>query len=435
MARLHIVNTRLLDPDAGLDMLGSVVIEGDRITHLSEGRSANPQAEDTLIDAKGAWCIQGSIDLRCALREPGFEYKEDIRTGLMAAAAGGFTSVCSTPDTEPVTDCAAVVTEIRTRAASVEGARLLPVGAATSGLLDDTLAPIGELQAAGCVALSQGEFPIGQPRLMRRALEYATAFDMPLMVTAIEPSLRGLCDEGYWSTRLGLPATPGAAETIAASRDIALAKLTGGWLHLNRISCADTVALVALAKTEGVRVTCDVAAHHLSLTSAAQAEFDPNTKVWPPLRSEADRLALLQGIREGVIDAVVSDHQPHHTEDKAREYERAAVGVSAVELAIPLLLQRYGAGELEATDIARVVTSGPRLALGLPKAHLSVGATADLTLIDPKLDWTPSRGTLLSRATNTPFLNRELRGRAVMTVVNGEIVWQHASNQGDEINE
>jgi dihydroorotase len=260
---------------------------------------------------------------------------------------------------------------------------------------------------------------------MRRALEYSTAFDMPLMITAIEPSLSGLCDEGYWSTRLGLPATPGAAETIAVSRDIALAKLTKGWLHLNRISAADTVALIAQAKSEGVRVTCDVAAHHLVLTSAAQAEFDTNTKVWPPLRSERDRLALIQGIKDGVIDAVVSDHQPHHAEDKAREYEKAAIGVSSVELAIPLLLQRLALQELTPDEIVRVVTSGPRRVLGQAYEGIRAGASANLTLIDPELEWLPSRETLLSRATNTPFLDQPLRGRAILTMVDGRVIWQH----------
>jgi dihydroorotase len=424
MGRTLLTGARLLDPGRGLDAEGSVIVAEGRIAAVIEGQERpTPEPGDTTVDLSGAWLVPGLVDLRCALREPGYEYKEGIHSGLRAAAAGGFTTVCSTPDTNPVTDCAAVVAQVLERARTAGGARLMPTGAATAGLADETLAAIGELTEAGCVAITQGGAPIASARLMRRLLEYCLAFDVPVMSSAFENSLTGLCTEGPWSTRLGLPATPAAAEAIGIARDLTLAELTGGRLHLTRLSTAAGVALVREAKERGVAVTCDTTAHHMVLTTASLANFDTNTKVWPPLRCEADRAAVVAGVAEGVIDAVVSDHQPHHAEDKAREFQIAATGISSLETAVANVLSLVASGELPAARAISALSAGPRRCLGLPDQGLEAGAPADLTALHPTRAWLADRAAFRSRATNSPFIGETLRGRAVLTMVGGDVVW------------
>ena len=424
MTRTLLKNAHLLDPSRQLDEQGAVLIDGAHVQAVFPGDTGAEVTADEVIDLKGAWVCPGLVDLRCSLREPGFEHKEDIHSGLRAAAAGGFTAVCAMPDTDPVTDSAAVVAQIAARADSAKGARLLPVGAATAGLLGENLAAIGELTSSGCVAITQGERPIGSARLMRRLLEYALAFDVTVMSSAFEDSLRGLCTEGPWSTRLGLPSTPAAAEAIGIARDLTLAELTGGRLHLSRVSTAAGVALIKAAKERGVRVTCDATAHHLTLTTADLASFDPNTKVWPPLRSAEDRDALIAGVAAGVIDGICSDHQPHHAEDKAREFQIAATGISALETTVSNVLALVAKGQLNAAQAITALAIKPRGVLGLPPVGLFEGSMADLSVIDASQTWLPGRGTLKSRATNSPFLGQVLKGRAVLTMVGGVVVWR-----------
>ncbi len=418
---------RLLDPARGLDRVGTVVVEDGRVAVVAtEGEGpVGEQPGDQVEDLRGAWLAPGLVDLRASLREPGFEYKEDVVSGLRAAASGGFTAVCATPDTDPVTDNAAVVAQVLERARAAGAARLWPMGAATANLADETLAAIGELAEAGCVAVTQGERPVKSARLMRRVLEYSAMFDLPVASSAVEPTLGGICDEGPWSTRLGLPASPAAAEVMAVARDLALAELTGARLHLTRISTAGALALVARAKERGVPVTCDVTAHHLTLTASALQTFDPNAKVWPPLRSEADRDALRQAVASGLVDAVVSDHQPHHERDKAFELDLAATGIMGLELALPLVLRLVADGALTPLRAVEVLSTGPRRVLGRAgDAGLTVGAPADLTAIDPRATWIPDGGTLRSRARNSPFVGQVARGRAVLTMVGGQVVWR-----------
>lgn len=424
MKRTLLTGARLLDPGRGLDTNGSVLIEGDTIAAVTPGASSSDHQADEVIDLAGAWLTPGLLDLRCSLREPGFEHKEDIHSGLRAAAAGGFTAICAMPDTDPITDNAAVIAQIKARAASAKGARLLPVGAATAGLNDDSLASIGEMTEAGCVAFTQGERPIASARLMRRLLEYCLAFEVPVMSSAFEDSLRGLCTEGEWSTRLGLPSTPAAAEAIGIGRDIALAELTCGRLHLTRVSTAAGVALIRDAKARGVSVTCDTTAHHMNLTTAALAAFDTNTKVWPPLRSEADRDAVVAAVEDGTIDAIVSDHQPHHSEDKAREFQIAATGISALETVAPNVLGLVASGALSTARAITALTDGPRAALGLPPVGLFEGSAADITVLDPTSTWLPGPRTFESRATNSPFIGQLMKGRAALTMVGGDVVWR-----------
>jgi dihydroorotase len=426
--RTWLIGGRLIDPAQGLDGRGAVAVEGGRIV-LVTTEAVTPGPGDGVEDLDGAWLIAGMTDLRCSLREPGFEHKETVASGLRAAAAGGFTQVCATPTTEPVSDRASVIAEILALAERAHAARLLPVGAATVGLRHETLAPIGDLHAAGCVALSPGEQPIGSAGFMRRLLEYADGFGLPVLTSPAEPTMSGVCDEGPWSTRLGLPETPAAAEAIAVSRDLLLSELTGARVHLQRLSTAVAVDLVRQAKARGVRVTCDVTPHHLHLTAAALAGFDPNLKVRPPLRSDADRAALRAGLADGTIDAVASDHQPHHVEDKSLEFERAATGMSAVETALSLVLALVQDGALTAARAVQSLTSGPRAVLGIQGGGLSVGAPADLTAIDPALTWIPSAASLESRGHNTPWLGKVLRGRAILTMVSGDVIWRAANQE------
>ncbi|MEC9070934.1 MAG: dihydroorotase [Myxococcota bacterium] len=424
MGRTLFTNARLLDPATGLDATGGLAVSDGRIAAIYRDEDPTPQSGDQVFDLRGQWLVPGLVDLRCALREPGFEHKEDIHSGLRAAAAGGFTAVCATPDTSPVTDRAAVVVQVLDRARTANGARLLPVAAATKGLDDERMAPIGELVDMGCVAVSQGEEPIGSARLMRRILEYASGFDVPVFSSPIEPSLKGLCDEGPWSTRLGLSGSPAAAEVIAASRDITLAELTGGRLHLSRVSTGATLELVRAAKARGVPVTCDVTAHHLHLTTEALSGFDPNTRVWPPLRSAEDRDALRAGLADGTVDAVCTDHQPHHAEDKAREFSVALSGVSALETTLSLVMDLVSQGAVDALRAIDLLSSGPSRVLGRDGFEFTEGAVADLTVIDPEGAWCVGRDTLKSRGTNTPFLGRNLKGQATMTMVDGVMVHQ-----------
>ncbi|MGM0577308.1 MAG: dihydroorotase [Myxococcota bacterium] len=426
MARLVLNDARILDPVEGTDAPGTVIVEGDRITGvaLPGDGDVSPQPCDRVESLEGCWLVPGLVDLRCALREPGFEFKEDVHTGLRAAAAGGYTAVCTTPDTRPVTDREAVVRQILERSETAEGARLLPVGAATAGLGDQTLAPIGELKEAGCVAVSQGEHPLRSARLMRRLLEYAGGFGIPVFISPTEPTLEGLCDEGLASTRLGLPGSPAAAEAIGVSRDTLLAELTGQRLHLQRLSTADGLAALRAARERGVPVTCDVTGHHLSLTVEALEHYDPDARVRPPLRAAHHREALRQALAEGLIDAVVSDHQPHHAEDKAREFDAAATGVSAIETTASLVLMLVDEGVISPLRAVELLSAGPRAVLGIEATSVAAGARADLTVIDPRTTWIPDASTLRSRGRNTPFVGRVLRGRAVRTLVGGREIWR-----------
>ncbi len=431
MGRLIVENGRLLDPSRALDTPGSVVIDDGRIRAVVPASDGPISAEpgDERIDVEGAWISPGFLDLRASLREPGFEQKEDIHTGLRAGAAGGFTAVCALPDTNPVMDRPAVVLQVLERAASAQGARLLPVAAATRGLDDEHLAPIGELAQAGCVAVTQGEKPIASPRLMRRVLEYCGGFELPVFSSAVDPGFPGLCDEGIWSTRLGLPSSPAAAEIMAVARDLALAELTGQRLHLSRVSTVGSLELIARAKERGVPVSCDVTAHHLALTTAALADYDPNTRVWPPLRSEEDVAALRGALSSGLIDAVVSDHQPHHIEDKAHEFPIAASGISALETVVPILLERVAAGDLSPLELTQLLCVGPMSCLGLEQQGLADGHMADLSIIDPNRSWTVTADTMVSRGKNSPFLNTTFQGRASLTIVAGQALYRAPASQ------
>ncbi len=390
-------------------------------------------------ERRGYLVANGFIDLHAHLREPGFEDSETIATGARAALAGGFTTICAMPNTEPAIDSPGLVAEVIARAAAAEAARVLPIATITRGRRGDELADLVELAAAGAVAFSDDGSPVDDARLFRHALEYARSRDLLIIEHPQDLALSGtgVMHEGVVSARLGLPGVPAAAEENAVSRDLALAKLTGARLHLTHLSTAGSVELVRRAKREGVRVTCDVTPHHLALTDAWIAgartfawerdgevapgvPFDSHTKVNPPLRGAADVRALWAGLADGTIDAIATDHAPHASTRKDVEYDHAANGISGLETALPLVLGGIRAGWCDRAVALRALCDGPARILGIAPSP------DDWIAIDPDALWTPRAADLRSLGKNTPLLGRELRGRVVVAVVGGSVRFEGA---------
>jgi dihydroorotase len=403
------------------------------------GPDAGKDASQT-IDARGLLVCPGFVDIHCHLREPGFEHKETIATGTLAAARGGFTTVCAMPNTEPPIDTAASV-EFVLRAASAQGAvRVLPIGCVTRGRAGHELAGLAELAEAGAVAFSDDGAPVADAHLIRRALEYASMLDLPIIDHCEEPSLTGggVMHEGWVATRLGLRGVPAAAEESMVARDIALAELTGSRVHLAHVSTAGSVDLIRQARARGLPVTAEVTPHHLALTHEAVLgaselpgglAYDTDAKVNPPLRTPRDAAACLDGLLDGSIDCVATDHAPHASEDKLCEFDGAAFGISGLETALGLCLTLVHEGRLELPTLIERLTAGPVRALGLDRkieglGSLSAGAPGDVALIDPEAEWTVAPERFASKGRNTPLAGRTLRGRAVATVYGGKVVWQ-----------
>ena len=387
-----------------------------------------PAGDAQVIDGAGRILAPGFLDLRACAREPGDEHEEDLVTLSDAANAGGFTAVVVSPDTTPGNDDHAVTELIQRRAREYGRCDVLPQGAMTHRLKGETLAPMGEMAAAGAVCFGDGDRPLGSARLLRRALEYARGFERPIFTHAVDADLAGTgaVHEGPWSTRLGLRAIPAAAEHVIVARDIAVAELAHGRLHFARITSAKSVALLRAAKADGIQVTASVTPWHLTLTDAAMVDYDVNLKLVAPLRTEHDRQALLAGLADGTIDAVCSDHMPVNIAGKALEFDYAAVGAIAIQTTLSQLLGRVHAGELPLETALRALTSGPRHALGLTPRTIASGASADVTLIDPTATWTLDATTNRSRSRNTVLWGQELTGRALLTVHGGRIVYDAA---------
>ena len=426
MSRLLITGGRVVDPSQQIDATLDVLLKDGVVERLGEGLSARG-AEP--IGAKGLVVCPGFIDLHTHLREPGREDKETIATGTRAAAAGGFTAVCAMPNTQPVNDTAGITRAIVEKA-RVEGAvRVYPIGAITRGQQGAELAEYGDLQEAGCVAVSDDGKPVASARVMRRALEYARGFGLVVIDHCEEPTLaeHACMNESPVSTRLGLRGAPAAGEAIMVERDVLLAELTGGRVHIAHLSAAASVEAVRRGKARGVLVTAEVTPHHLFLTDAAvsEAAYDTNTKMNPPLRSEADRQAVLAGLRDGTIDCIATDHAPHTVDDKNVEYDQAAFGIVGLETAVPLCLDRLvGAGLLTLPELVALLSTRPARVLGLPGGTLAPGSPADLTLLDLGKRRAVDPARFESRSRNTPFAGWTLRGWPAMTIVGGEVVWK-----------
>ncbi|HRW13549.1 MAG TPA: dihydroorotase [Syntrophomonas sp.] len=420
--KLLIKGGRVIDPANEINDVLDVLIEDGRIKTVDRNIKA---ADAETIDATGKLVCPGFIDMHVHLREPGFEYKEDIASGTRAAAAGGFTTVCCMPNTDPVIDNAAVASFVRERARKSGVVNVLPIGTISKGQEGKELSEMAELMEAGCVAVSDDGRPVLDSGLMRYAMQYATMFDLPLLSHCEETSLSadGQMHEGYYSTIYGLKGIPAAAEEVMVARDIILAEATGARVHICHVSTAGSIELIRTAQDRGVQVTCEVTPHHLLLTDEVVGGYDADTKVSPPLRSLNDVIALRDGILDGVVDCIATDHAPHHRESKDCEFNLAANGISGLETAVALIMdQLVIPGIIDEETMVRLFTIGPADILGLTKGTLEAGADADVTIIDPQLSQTVDPEKFYSKGKNTPFKGMSLRGWPCMTIVQGKVV-------------
>ena len=414
---------RVVDPASGIDGVQDVLVVDGRIGTVGPGLRA-PQGTQ-VIDAAGKVVCPGFIDIHVHLREPGFEYKETVASGTRAAAAGGFTAVACMANTVPVNDNRAVTDYILAKA-RVEGVvRVYAIGAVTRGLRGEHLSEMAEQAEAGCVAFSDDGRCVMNAALYRRAMEYALPFGTPLISHAEDCHLAhgGVMHEGFVSTDLGLTGQPAAAEDVMVARDIVLAELTGAHVHIAHLSTAGAARLVRDGKARGVRVTAEVTPHHLLLTDEAVRDYDPNTKMQPPLRSKRDVEAVLEGLLDGTIDCVATDHAPHALSEKEGEFAEAASGVVGLETAVPLLLDRLvRPGRLDLSTFVARMSSGPARVLGLPGGSLAPGAAADITILDLERPFTVDPAAFHSRSRNTPFRGVTGTGAPIMTIVGGTVV-------------
>ena len=416
---------RIIDPSRGGDGIADLLLSGGRV----EGVGHNIPAGDgvTVVDATGKVVAPGLIDLHVHLREPGQEDIETVASGAMAAAAGGFSAVCAMPNTDPVTDNQAAVGFIVSQAQRAGKARVYPIGAVSLGQKGQQLAEFGELVGAGAVAVSDDGKPVVSSHLMRTALEYAKTFGIPVADHCEDPTLAqgGAMHEGLVSTRLGLKGIPAAAEEIMVARDIILAELTGGHVHLCHMSTRGSVELIRRAKDRGLRVTAEACPHHFSLTHERCEGYDTNAKMNPPLREAADREAIREALRDGTIDVIATDHAPHHYDAKEREFDDAPNGIIGLETALGLAItELVESGVLTLPELVRRMSTTPARLFNLPGGTLAVGAPADVVVFDPAVEWEVQPAAFFSRSRNTPFAGRRLRGRADLTVVRGEVVFE-----------
>jgi dihydroorotase len=427
VSRLLIRNGRVIDPSQDLDQGMDILVEDGRVARL--GERLRVSAATPVLDVAGLVVAPGFIDLHAHLGEPGYEHRETIESGCRAAVAGGFTAVCCMADTDPVNDGPSVTRYIRERAADVGLARVYPIGAISKGLQGHELAEVGEMVREGAVAISDDCRPVASGLLLRRALEYARSFDIPVADHPEDPELAdgGLMNEGPVSARIGLAGLPAAAEETVVARDLLLAELTGGRLHLCHLSCAGSLDRVRAAKSRGLAVSCEVAAHHFTLTDAdvATANYDPDWKVDPPLRSAADVESVQQALGDGTVDAIVSHHSPHHADDKDLDFSEAPFGISGLETAVGLAIDRLVHRKvIDLSQLVRLMSTRPAEIYRLPGGTLRVGAPADLTVLDLRRRWTVDPNRFASRSRNTPFAGVKLRGGAALTIVGGEVVWR-----------
>jgi dihydroorotase len=419
---------RVVDPVNGRNGVFDVLIDADRIVKV--GRDLPVDAGTTVVEIPSAFVVcPGLIDIHVHLREPGQEHKETVATGAAAAVAGGFTAVACMPNTDPVNDNAGVTEYILKKAAEANLARVYPIGAVSRGQKGEQLADIAELTQAGCVALTDDGRPVATAMLMRRALEYASMFNLPVIEHCEEQTLKGdgVAHEGYHASALGLRGIPGEAESIMALRDISLAELTGGVVHIAHMSARQTLDAVRYGKARGARVTCEVTPHHFVLTDdmlASPEPYDTNVKMNPPLREAADRDAMVQGLADGSVDVIATDHAPHHYDEKRVEFDRAPFGITGLETAVSLCLDRLvHSGAISMARLVELMSVNPARILRLPGGSLSEGAPADVTILAPDLQVTVSVARMRSKSRNTPFDGWALRGGVAATIVGGRTVY------------
>ena len=445
MDPILITGGRVIDPAQGTDGTADLLIE-DGVIKGADSTIPVPDGA-TVIDAKGLVVAPGFIDLHCHLREPGFEYKETIASGTRAAARGGFTTVCAMPNTDPVADSRATVDFVMQKGRDEGVVRVLPIGCVTKGSEGRELAEMGELSQAGVVGFSDDGHPVSDANIMRQALSYSSALGLPIInhCEVKELSSGGVVSEGWVGTRLGLKGIPGSAEEAMVARDISLAETSGGRLHIAHGSTAGTVALVRQAKERGLAVTCEVTPHHLTLTDEAvlgglgrdpsgpfepltAGAYDTNAKVAPPLRSRADVDAMVEALREGVVDFIATDHAPHGQVEKLCTFEEAAFGISGLETALGSLMALVHDGDIPLPVLVEKLTWAPARFLGMELGSLKPGWPADVTVFDPEAEWVVDTAAFASKGKNTPLDGATLKGRVVATIVGGEVVYSQREN-------
>jgi dihydroorotase len=417
---------RIIDPSKEFDEVGNLLIEDGKVkSYPRDSKELEKNPEIQVIEAQGMVVAPGFIDLHVHLREPGFEYKETIRTGCEAAAASGFTSVVCMPNTNPVNDNASVTEYILLKARTEGIVNVFPVGAITKGQKGEVLAEIGEMWEAGCVAISDDGRPVMNSRVMRHAMEYVKAFGIPVISHAedINLSANGVMNEGYNSTVLGLRGIPNASEDVMVARDITLAELTGTHLHIAHVSTRGAVRLIREAKRRGVKVTAEATPHHFTLTDKAVLDYDTNAKMNPPLRSQEDVEAVREGLKDGTIDVIATDHAPHSEDEKKVEFDLAPFGISGLETALPLSLKLVKDGVLTLPELIKKLTSIPARIIGIDRGTLRVGAVADVVIFDPDKTVMVDRNKFRSKGKNTPFHGWELSGYVLYTIVGGKVVF------------
>ena len=426
MTELLICNGTIIDPLQSLEAKRDLLIRDGRVAEITESISTN---DAEVFDATGLIVAPGFIDLHVHLREPGFEYKETIESGARAAVAGGFTSVCCMPNTKPINDNSSVTSFIVEQARRANLANVFPIGAITQGSKGEQLAEIGEMKSAGIVAISDDGKPVLDSGIMRRAMEYAADFNLPVVDHCEDccGASGWAMHEGEYSALMGLKGLPGAAEDLHVARDILLGEMTGAHIHIAHISTARSVDLVRQAKARSLKVTCEVTPHHFVLSDkdVYQSQYNTNFKMAPPLRSQDDVAAILEGLRDGTIDAIATDHAPHHANEKMYEFDKSPNGITGLETAVSLTLDRLvNRGVISLARMVELLATNPAKLFKLDRGALKVGAIADVTIFDPEKQIKVEAEKSQSKSRNTPFDGWELKGAPVATIVGGKIVWK-----------
>ena len=425
MSALLIKGGQIIDPASNLDEVSDLLIEDGKVSRIERGIKV---PVERILDASGLIVAPGFIDIHVHLREPGREDEETLESGSQTAATGGFTAICCMPNTDPINDCPAVTSYIIKEAESRAITRVFPIGAISVGSAGERLAEIGEMVTAGAVGISDDGQPVMNGQLMRRAMEYSLPFKIPVIEHCedLHLSARGSMNEGYYSTVLGLKGINRTAEDTMAGRDIMLAELTGAHIHIAHLSTRGTLQLVREAKRRGIHVTCEVTPHHFTLTDAACCEYDTNTKMNPPLRTDDDIQALIEGLSDGTVDCIATDHAPHNSNEKMLEFDRAPFGITGLETALGLALSRlYHSGKISIRKLVELFTINPTRIINKPLGTLRVGAAADVTLFSANADWVYDVGQTKSKSRNCPFHGMKLTGQVAGTVVAGRVVYQN----------
>jgi dihydroorotase len=423
MAKILIKGGRVISPAQQLDEICDILIERGKVAAI--GKNLDGKGAE-VIDASGKLVTPGLVDIHVHLRDPGLEYKEDIVSGTLSAVTGGFTSVACMPNTKPVNDNQSVTEYIQKKAAEQGHCRVFPIASITKGLAGESMTEMGELKELGVCAVSDDGKPVSNAQLMRRAMEYARPFGITIISHAEDLELvgSGVMNDGPVATELGLKGIPWVAEDAATAREVMLAEFTGAHLHVAHVSTKGSIDIVRQAKKRGVNVTCEAAPHHFTLTDEAVRGYNTNAKMNPPLRSAEDRDAVLQGIADGTVDAIATDHAPHHIDEKNVEFNLAMNGIVGLETALPLTLRLVDNGLIDLPKAVALLTCGPADVLGLPVGRLEEGCAADVTVIDPELLWTVEAEKLASKSKNTPFGGWQMKGAALYTIVGGKVAFK-----------